>query len=210
MFSFRNPTPLWPKTFSWMDGTWRYWWVTGSSMPLGSSHWLSWLNSRSTFLSWLWSHFQLSSSFWPFSSHILLIWRMSTEFCKFNSLEWKDSFPRNRAWVCQEVKVDFIPYFSLNVLYIRSAIFTWYVCTASILMNVIWPRKNIRIGTQFFLCYDHNQCVTPKKLHVYWFIAKCNLCHRITVNDWGNKLSLWLWLWLVIHTCIDSDLTSPQ
>lgn len=145
MFSFRNPTPLWPKTFSWMDGTWRYWWVTGSSMPLGSSHWLSWLNSRSTFLSWLWSHFQLSSSFWPSSSHILLIWRMSTEFCKFNSLEWKDSFPRNRAWVCQEVKVDFIPYFSLNVLYIRSAIFTRYVCTASILMNVIWPRKNIRM-----------------------------------------------------------------
>lgn len=66
-------------------------------------------------------------------------------FASSNSLEWKDSFPRNRAWVCQEVKVDFIPYFSLNVLYIRSAIFTWYVCTASILMNVIWPRKNIRM-----------------------------------------------------------------
>lgn len=150
MFSFRNPTPLWPKTFFWMDGTWRYWWVTGSSMPLGSSHWLSWLNSRSTFLSWLWSHFQLSSSFWPSSSHILLIWRMSTEFCEFNSLEWKDSFPWNRAWVCQEVKVDFIPYFSLNVSYIRSAIFTWYVCTASILMNVIWPRKNIRMGGKVY------------------------------------------------------------
>lgn len=95
--------------------------------------------------------------------------RCPLSLCKFSSLEWKDSFPWNRAWVCQEVKVDFIPYFSLNVLYKRSAIFTWYVCTASILMNVIWPRKNIRIWGKVYrypvysVLWPWSMCYTKKK-----------------------------------------------